>query len=39
MRGALDRTLVALEPFIQPLVLQAQFPGNRNEVAYVHGGI
>ncbi len=34
MRGALDRTLAALEPFIQPLVLQAQLPGNRNEPAF-----
>ncbi len=33
MSGALDRTLAALEPFIQPLVLQAQLPGNRNEAA------
>lgn len=39
MRGALDRTLNALEPFIQPLILQAQLPGNRNEAAYVHGSI
>jgi len=38
MRGALDRTLVALEPFIQPLILQAQLPGNRNEAAYQTGG-
>ncbi|MFD1199858.1 lipid IV(A) 3-deoxy-D-manno-octulosonic acid transferase [Brucella gallinifaecis] len=39
MRGALDRTLNSLEPFIQPLVLQAQLPGNRNDAAFVHGGI
>ncbi|MBC2887051.1 lipid IV(A) 3-deoxy-D-manno-octulosonic acid transferase [Ochrobactrum sp. CM-21-5] len=38
MRGALERTLVALEPFIQPLVLQAQLPGNRNEAASLTGG-
>lgn len=35
MRGALDRTLSALEPFIQPLILQAQLPGNRNGTALV----
>ncbi|WP_273726973.1 lipid IV(A) 3-deoxy-D-manno-octulosonic acid transferase [Brucella gallinifaecis] len=39
MRGALNRTLNSLEPFIQPLVLQAQLPGNRNEAAFIHGGI
>ncbi|RCS24596.1 3-deoxy-D-manno-octulosonic acid transferase [Phyllobacterium salinisoli] len=27
MRGSLERTLVALEPFIQPLVVQAQLTG------------
>lgn len=37
LRGALDRTLAALEPFIQPLVLQAQLPGNRNEAALLSG--
>lgn len=39
MSGALDRTITALEPFIQPLILQAQLPGNRNEAAFIHGGI
>jgi 3-deoxy-D-manno-octulosonic-acid transferase len=39
MRGALDRTLNSLEPFIQPLVLQAQLPGNRNDSAFINGGI
>ncbi len=31
MRGALDRTMAALEPFIQPLALQAQLPGHGGE--------
>ncbi|MCY1383143.1 hypothetical protein D9M69_712390 [compost metagenome] len=39
MRGALDRTLNSLEPFIQPLVLQAQLPGNRNEATFINGGV
>ncbi len=39
MSGALDRTITALEPFIQPLILQAQLPGNRNDAAFIHGGI
>jgi 3-deoxy-D-manno-octulosonic-acid transferase len=39
MRGALDRTLSSLEPFIQPLILQAQLPGNRSEVPFINGGI
>jgi 3-deoxy-D-manno-octulosonic-acid transferase len=30
MRGALDRTLAALEPFIQPLVVQAQLAGTQD---------
>lgn len=38
MRGARERTLIALEPFIQPLILQAQLPGNRNEAAFNYGG-
>lgn len=29
MRGSLDRTLAALEPFIQPLTVQAQLPDKR----------
>lgn len=37
MRGALDRTLLALEPFIQPLILQAQLPDNNNGLAVVSG--
>ncbi|GLU28347.1 MULTISPECIES: lipid IV(A) 3-deoxy-D-manno-octulosonic acid transferase [Brucella/Ochrobactrum group] len=39
MRGALNRTLSSLEPFIQPLVLQAQLPVNRDEARFIHGGI
>lgn len=38
MRGALDRTLLSLEPFIQPLVLQAQLPGNGSQAVKPVGG-
>lgn len=44
MRGALDRTLSALEPFIQPLILKAQLseqnavPMSASLGGYQHGG-